>query len=157
MLRPYKQYLSSGRVFQNVSLYRIKSVGGIREPSRCKVRFYPRQKHCAFRIACKLNCHSALIVWRFCRCRAKFATAQSPQPWQCRPAQLIKHRRLLNVEIHDFERVVFDELAARFDIFAHQRGENILGSYRVLEFHLQQRARIGVHGRVPELLGIHFA
>src|SRR5262245_29582980 len=29
-------------------------------------------------------------------------------------------RHASNIQVHDFERVVFDELAARFDVFAHQ-------------------------------------
>ena len=44
-----------------------------------------------------------------------------------------------------------------FDVFAHQRGENVLGGDGVFEAHFQQRARFGVHRGGPELLGIHFA
>src|SRR6266852_3569410 len=63
----------------------------------------------------------------------------------------------LNIQIHDFERVFFDEFAARLDVFAHERGENVFCRDRVFEFHLQQGTRVRVHRRVPELLGVHFA
>src|SRR6516164_11204142 len=62
-----------------------------------------------------------------------------------------------NVQVHDFERVVLDEFAARFHVFAHQRGENVFCRDGVFEFHLEQRARVRVHGGFPELRGIHLA
>src|SRR5215813_7496715 len=63
----------------------------------------------------------------------------------------------LNVQVHDFEGVFLDELAARFDVFAHQCRKDVLGRDGVFELHLQERARIRVHGRVPKLLCVHFA
>src|SRR5256885_1723815 len=66
-------------------------------------------------------------------------------------------RHALNIQVHDFQRVVFDELAARFDIFTHKCRENIFCGNGVFELHLKQRTRVRVHGRVPKLLGVHFA
>src|SRR5689334_5305218 len=62
-----------------------------------------------------------------------------------------------NIQVHDFERIVLNELAARLDVFTHQRRENIFRCHRIFQFHLQQRARVRVHRRFPELRGIHFA
>ena len=62
-----------------------------------------------------------------------------------------------NVEVDDVEGVVFNEFAALFYVFAHERLENIFGGYGVFEAHLEERARFGVHRGFPELLGIHFA
>src|SRR6201998_2080981 len=63
----------------------------------------------------------------------------------------------LDIEIYYFESVVFDEFAARFDVFTHERGENIFCGDGVFELHLQQRAGVRVHGGFPQLLGVHFA
>jgi len=41
--------------------------------------------------------------------------------------------RQLNIEVHDLESVFFDELAARLDVFAHKRGENIFGGHGILQ------------------------
>src|SRR6266478_4831621 len=43
----------------------------------------------------KFNRHAALIVRRSCGRSAKFTHAQTPQPGQRRPPQLINHGRLL--------------------------------------------------------------
>ena len=48
-------------------------------------------------------------------------------------------------------------LAARFDVFAHERGEDGLGFGDVFELDRQQGAALRVHGGLPELLGGHFA
>src|SRR5260370_33869877 len=63
----------------------------------------------------------------------------------------------LNIQVHVFERVFFDEFAARLDVFAPERGDNVFCRARVFEFHLQQGTSIRVHRRVPELRGVHFA
>src|SRR5207245_244880 len=62
-----------------------------------------------------------------------------------------------DVQVHDLERIVLDEFAARFHVFAHQRRENVFCRDGVFQFHLEQRARLRVHGGFPELRGIHFA
>src|SRR4051812_14933942 len=63
----------------------------------------------------------------------------------------------LDVEIAHVERVLFDEQAPRLDRVAHQGGEQVLGDLVVLEPHREQGAGGGVHGRLPQLLGIHLA
>src|SRR5713226_10078523 len=62
-----------------------------------------------------------------------------------------------DVQIDDFQRVVLDKLSARLDVFAHQRRENILCRNGVFKLYLKQRACVRVQGRVPQLLGVHFA
>src|SRR5437879_2059276 len=62
-----------------------------------------------------------------------------------------------DVEVLHVEGILFDEFAALLDVFTHQRGEHLLRLDYVLELHFQQRARLGVHGGGPQLLGIHFA
>src|SRR5712691_9962435 len=69
-----------------------------------------------------------------------------------RPAEPIS-----NIQIHDFEGVVLDELAARFDVFSHERRENIFSRDGILKFHLEERAGVRVHRGLPELRRIHFA
>ena len=54
---------------------------------------------------------------------------------------------VLNVQIPRFERILFDELPAALDIFAHERGENLFAFDCVFEAHFEQRALLGVHGR----------
>src|SRR3989475_10880591 len=76
--------------------------------------------------------------------------------WQ-RAEKRRRYEAASDVEVDDFERVLFDELAPLLDVFPHQRGENLLGLDDVLEFHLEQRARFRVHGGFPELRGIHLA
>src|ERR1700760_4031079 len=55
------------------------------------------------------------------------------------------------------ERIVLDELAARFNHVAHQLGEDVVGLVNLLDLHLQQRARIDIERGFPELLRIHLA
>src|SRR5947207_11523538 len=62
----------------------------------------------------------------------------------------------LDIQVHHFQRVVLDELTARFHVFSHKGGENIFCRNGVFELHLQQRTRVRVHGGVPKLLGVHF-
>src|SRR5439155_14840359 len=63
-----------------------------------------------------------------------------------------------NVEVSDVERVLFDERAPKLDVLAHEHGEELVGAARrVLVADLEERARVGVHRRGPELLGIHLA
>src|SRR6266702_1040411 len=69
-----------------------------------------------------------------------------------RPAEPIS-----NIQIHDFQGVVLDELAPRFDVFSHERRENIFSRDGVFELHFEERARIRVHRGFPELRRIHFA
>src|SRR5271165_4703365 len=61
----------------------------------------------------------------------------------------------LDVEVLHVERIVFDEFAARFDVFAHERCENAFGFGQILELHLEQGAAFGIHSGFPELLRTH--
>ena len=62
-------------------------------------------------------------------------------------------RRAINrkplVEIAHAKRIRLDECAARFDFFAHQRRENLFRRDRVLDLHLEQSPRLGIHCRFP--------
>src|SRR5579885_2580368 len=68
-----------------------------------------------------------------------------------------RKKTVLNIEVLHVQRVVFDELASRLHIFAHQRGKDGFGFGDVLEFDLEQRAALGIHGGLPELRGCHLA
>jgi hypothetical protein len=67
------------------------------------------------------------------------------------------HRHASNIQVHDFQRIVFDEFAPRLDVFTHERSKNVFRRDRVLELYLQQGPCVRVHGRIPQLLGVHFA
>jgi hypothetical protein len=88
-------YLTLRSVLYHVRLYGIERIRRICKPPRRKLLFQLPQEHFAFGIACKLNCHATLVVWRFRWRRAKFAATQPPQPWQRRPSQLVNHGWLL--------------------------------------------------------------
>src|SRR5580704_11556721 len=63
----------------------------------------------------------------------------------------------LDVEVLHVEGVFFDELAASFDVFAHERGEDLFGGGDVLQLDLQECAAGGIHRGLPELRGGHLA
>src|SRR5215469_12031973 len=54
------------------------------------------------------------------------------------------------------ERVVLDEFAPGLDDVAHELGEEVVGLVGVLDLDEQERARVLVERRLPELLGVHF-
>src|SRR5580658_6858466 len=58
---------------------------------------------------------------------------------------------VLNVEVLHVQSIVFDELAPRFYIFAHQRGEDGLGLGNVFELDLKQGAPLWIHRGFPQL------
>src|SRR5688500_16042499 len=62
-----------------------------------------------------------------------------------------------NIQVADVERVLLDEVLAGLDLVAHEDREDRVGLDRVLDAHLEERAVLGVHGRFPELLGVHLA
>src|SRR5215468_10031183 len=62
-----------------------------------------------------------------------------------------------DVQVLHERGVLLDELAARLDHLAHERGEHELRLGLVLELHLEQSARLRIHGRAPQLFGVHFA
>ena len=57
----------------------------------------------------------------------------------------------LNVEVLHIQGIVFDELAPRLDVLAHQGSEDGLGFGDVFELDLEQGAAFGVHGGFPKL------
>ena len=50
-----------------------------------------------------------------------------------------------------------DEFAARLHLVAHELAHGALGFGRVVDVHLQQRARGGFHRGLPQLVGVHLA
>src|SRR5512140_3521883 len=62
-----------------------------------------------------------------------------------------------DVEVLHVQRVALDELPARVHRVAHQDGEDLIGLHRVVHPDLEERAPRRVHGRLPELLGVHLA
>ena len=61
----------------------------------------------------------------------------------------------LDVEVLHIQRVLFDELAPRFDVFAHERGEDGLALGNVFKSHGEQRPPLGIHCRLPKLRRSH--
>jgi hypothetical protein len=55
----------------------------------------------------------------------------------------------LDIEVLHVECVVFDELAACFDILAHQGREDRLGLRDIFELDLEQGTALGIHGGFP--------
>ena len=74
-----------------------------------------------------------------------------------RPIQATEPVSALDIQVLHVEGVVFDELAARLDLVAHQRGEHQVGFRVILGAHLEQRALGGIHRRFPQRVGIHLA
>ena len=66
---------------------------------------------------------------------------------------------ILHIEIPHIERVVLDELSARFDHIAHQDREHLVGIDRVIviQIYLEQFALLRIHRRLEQLLRVHFA
>src|SRR6516162_8857035 len=62
-----------------------------------------------------------------------------------------------DIEVAHVERVFLDKLATRFDLIAHQLGENFLRLLNRRDLNLEHRTRLGIHGGVPELGGVHLA
>src|SRR5438105_7910739 len=63
----------------------------------------------------------------------------------------------LDVQVAHGLRVRLDEALAGIHVVAHQDIENLVGLDRVLDLDPQQHAVLGVHGGIPELLGVHLA
>src|SRR4051812_34770183 len=55
------------------------------------------------------------------------------------------------------ERVVLDEPAPELDDLPHEAREQLLGLRGVLDRDLLERARLRVHRRLAQLLGVHLA
>src|SRR4051794_9496444 len=63
----------------------------------------------------------------------------------------------LDVEETDVPGVADDEAAARLHVLAHQYREQLVCRRRVVERDEAQDAVRGIHGRLPQLLGVHLA
>src|SRR3989304_1981870 len=59
-----------------------------------------------------------------------------------------------DIQVGDLQRIVFDEVTTRFDHIAHQGAEDLVGSDRILDAHLQQATGLRVHRGIPQLLRI---
>src|ERR1700694_791771 len=62
-----------------------------------------------------------------------------------------------DIEIAHVLGVGLDELLARLHVRTHQLLEDVVDECGVLDLNLEQRARLGVHGRLPELVGVHLS
>ena len=51
--------------------------------------------------------------------------------------------------------ILLDELATGLYVVAHQHGEDLVGLGGVLDGDLLQQTVLGIHGGLPELLGVH--
>src|SRR4051794_32519475 len=60
-----------------------------------------------------------------------------------------------DVEVLHVERVRLDELAARLDLIAHERREDLVRGVGIRELYLEQGAGLRVHRGCPELLRVH--
>src|SRR3989441_538842 len=65
--------------------------------------------------------------------------------------------RHLDIQVGDVEGVLLDELATRLDGVTHQDREYLVGADGILHGDLEQRPRLRIHRRFPELLGVHLA
>src|SRR5688572_28954974 len=75
------------------------------------------------------------------------------------PGQACRRRvgRRSDIQEPDVLGVAGDEAAAGFDVLAHEDAEQLVGGRGVLDGDLQQDAGLGVHGGLPQLLGVHLA
>ena len=76
------------------------------------------------------------------------------------PSERVRRRtgpRALNVQVGDLEGVVLDEGAAGLYAVAHQGREQLARLLSVVHPHLQDRARLRVERRFPELFRVHLA
>ena len=62
----------------------------------------------------------------------------------------------LDIEIHRVECIALDELAARFNLIAHQSSKDLICRNGVFDLHLQQAPAFYAQRGFPELLRIHF-
>src|SRR2546430_1865858 len=62
-----------------------------------------------------------------------------------------------DVEVADALGVRLDELLARLDVGPHQFLEGVVDRGHIVDGDLEEDARRGVHGRLPQLFGVHLA
>src|SRR5260370_6191952 len=63
----------------------------------------------------------------------------------------------LNIQVLYIQRILFDELAPRCQILAHQGGEDGFAFGNVFELDGEQCAALRIHGGFPQLRRSHFA
>ena len=62
-----------------------------------------------------------------------------------------------HIQVHDFVRMLDDEFPPGFDIVSHQGGEELVGEHRVGDADPLQHTLLGIHGGLPQLLGVHLS
>src|SRR5438093_13092677 len=62
-----------------------------------------------------------------------------------------------DVKVADLPSLSLDEFLARLDVLAHQLREDLVGQGGVLRVDPKQGPGLGVHRRLPELVGVHLA
>src|SRR3954463_5285352 len=65
--------------------------------------------------------------------------------------------RRSDVKVADLPRLGLDEVLPRRDLLAHQHREDRVRGDGVVDLGAEERPRLGVHRRLPELLGVHLA
>ena len=61
------------------------------------------------------------------------------------------------IEVHHILRVGLNELLSRLYLFAHEDGEGGVGGQGVAQGDTAEGPGLGVHGGLPELVGVHLA
>lgn len=62
-----------------------------------------------------------------------------------------------DVQVANVQCVFVDELATGLHLIPHEHTENLIGTDRIVDTHLQQGSCVGIHRRFPKLVGVHFA
>ena len=62
-----------------------------------------------------------------------------------------------DIQISDVKSVFLNELAAGFDVVAHEDSEDFVGCCCVIHANLQEQSLLRVHTGFPEFLRVHFA
>src|ERR1700722_12187064 len=62
-----------------------------------------------------------------------------------------------HVQVRHAQRILLDELAARLDNIAHELDEDVVGLVDLADLDLQQRARLAIESRLPELVLVHLS
>src|SRR5205085_4754729 len=67
------------------------------------------------------------------------------------------YSRPVVIDVLHLQRVFLDEIAARFDFFAHERAEQFVGFESIVKLHLQEGALGWVESGFPQLFAVHFS
>ncbi len=78
-----------------------------------------------------------------------------PQPGRHRATG--DQKMSLDIDVRRFQGVFFDKGAARFYGIAHQGGEQLIGSNRILHGYAQHTTAIRIHRGFPQLIRVHLA